>query len=279
MFKDLSNFRFRDFNQIFFSTIAGWVLIVILIIGVIKYFNSDDRSINRYLEFGLIYSCLTTLFYFPVMFYGLFIDQGPYGTDPTILRYFISLSYVIMSVFVFIYFGKQIKTFQRPPFGRREKSYGPTPYGQYLISDQISVSRVLRFKNYILDIIFVLLIVFPAITQWMITFLGIEHRDLNSILAFRLILILSLLLYYIAAESLTGKTLGKIITGSTVQFYGKSTFAGALGRTFCRMIPFEPISFFFKKGYGWHDEFSGTTVEKLEDITTFEEDISQHLVD
>lgn len=69
--------------------------------------------------------------------------------------------------------------------------------------------------------------------------------------------------YYIVMESLTGQTIGKIITRTeVVDEYGhRPTFLRILGRTLCRMIPFEAFSFLFTP-IGWHDSISKTLVIK-----------------
>jgi uncharacterized RDD family membrane protein YckC len=53
------------------------------------------------------------------------------------------------------------------------------------------------------------------------------------------------LIYYVAQEALWSRTLGKLITGTKVvnEDGSKLTFGRALGRTLCRLIPFEPLSF------------------------------------
>ena len=73
------------------------------------------------------------------------------------------------------------------------------------------------------------------------------------------------LLYYIPQEALLNRTLGKLATGTkAVRADGKPmTFGQVLGRTFARMIPFEPFSFLGSKPIGWHDNLSGTRVVQI----------------
>lgn len=68
--------------------------------------------------------------------------------------------------------------------------------------------------------------------------------------------------YYISLETLTGRTVGKLIAKTRVV-----TLTGApltlwqvTGRTFARVIPFEPLSFLSQEPSGWHDRLSGTRV-------------------
>lgn len=77
----------------------------------------------------------------------------------------------------------------------------------------------------------------------------------------------SIVLFYFAVlEATTGRTIGKFITGTRVvnATSGKPSFKQILGRTFCRLIPFEAVSFLGNKGFpiGWHDSIPGTRVVK-----------------
>jgi uncharacterized RDD family membrane protein YckC len=67
--------------------------------------------------------------------------------------------------------------------------------------------------------------------------------------------------YYCMLEGLTGRTLGKFISGTYVVTADglKPDFLTILGRTLCRFIPFEPLSFLFGD-LGFHDRFSKTRV-------------------
>ncbi len=71
-------------------------------------------------------------------------------------------------------------------------------------------------------------------------------------------------LYYTPLEALTGRTLGKLITGTKVvsEDGGAASFARILGRTLCRLVPLDPISFLGVDARGWHDRWSKTRVVK-----------------
>ena len=71
--------------------------------------------------------------------------------------------------------------------------------------------------------------------------------------------------YYAILESTTGRTLGKLITGTKVvdENGGPPSFGQVLGRTLCRCIPFEPFSFFSSDAVGWHDSLANTRVIKV----------------
>ncbi|MCR9117751.1 MAG: RDD family protein [bacterium] len=69
--------------------------------------------------------------------------------------------------------------------------------------------------------------------------------------------------YYTLMEALTHKSLGKLITGTRVvsEDGGPPTFGQCLGRSFARMIPFEPFSVLFTDpARGWHDSLAKTYV-------------------
>jgi len=70
--------------------------------------------------------------------------------------------------------------------------------------------------------------------------------------------------YYIILEHFTGRTLGKLITGTRVvnELGERASFGQIIGRSFSRFIPFEALSFFGTTGRGWHDSFPNTYVIK-----------------
>ena len=70
-----------------------------------------------------------------------------------------------------------------------------------------------------------------------------------------------LLGYYLFFESLWSRTPGKWMLGTKVESAsgGRPSFGQVLGRTLCRLIPFEPLSL-LGKGVGWHDTIPKTRV-------------------
>jgi uncharacterized RDD family membrane protein YckC len=77
--------------------------------------------------------------------------------------------------------------------------------------------------------------------------------------------ILFALAYYMILEGLTQRTVGKFVTGTIVVRAdgSKPSFGQIVGRTFARIIPFEPFSFFGAVPRGWHDTLSDTYVVKI----------------
>ena len=75
----------------------------------------------------------------------------------------------------------------------------------------------------------------------------------------------AMLLYYIVMEGLSGFTVGKLVTGTRVvnEHGGRPRWGQIVGRSFARLIPFEPFSVLFsnrKERRGWHDSLSKTYV-------------------
>lgn len=98
---------------------------------------------------------------------------------------------------------------------------------------------------------------------------SLEEETLNgyldsALLQFGMGYILSFV-YYVAVEASTGRTLGKLVTGTKVLTwrYGIPTFGQILGRSLARWVPFEPFSALTSSGLMWHDDWSGTITVDL----------------
>lgn len=74
--------------------------------------------------------------------------------------------------------------------------------------------------------------------------------------------LLVIFFYYVILEATTGRTLGKLITGTkVVRDNGEPPgLLRVMGRTLLRFIPFEAFSFLGSSDRGWHDRGSGTRV-------------------
>ena len=72
------------------------------------------------------------------------------------------------------------------------------------------------------------------------------------------------LAYYFVLEATTSRTIGKLVTGTKVvnEEGGTPTLGQIIGRTLCRLIPFEVFSFFGTPTRGWHDRIPRTYVVK-----------------
>lgn len=116
-----------------------------------------------------------------------------------------------------------------------------------------------RFGNYIVDFIFtvIALLILGAILGGFFSdgLLG-DDSDIGVNLFFYFSYVFIMFLF----ENFTGKTPGKYLTRTHVITTdgGKPTTAQYFGRNLARLIPFDPFSFLF--GRGWHDSVSKTRV-------------------
>lgn len=139
-----------------------------------------------------------------------------------------------------------------------------------------------RFFNCIIDFVFILIMIFIValfviitgnILQWDIYRMW---KEILIHLGFTGTYLSFAMIYYFIFESLSGRTLGKIMTGSIIiNEYGlKPGVSVVFKRTLCRFIPFDALSFLGESGRMWHDSLSNTyVVEKnvLEDEMKLQE--------
>lgn len=122
-------------------------------------------------------------------------------------------------------------------------------------------NSTLRSMNFIIDLVTIFLIYrsIAFIIQKLLNLISIrEILFLNRTTVF-----IVFILYYILAENMFQKTLGKIITKTkVVNLDGeKPNFVDITIRTFCRLIPFDGISYLYSIS-GFHDKLSNTIVVK-----------------
>jgi len=130
-------------------------------------------------------------------------------------------------------------------------------------------SKGIRFANYIIDIIFFYIITFvvgmgifgaSALSGQNVEDNVIAGNSGTAVLIQYLISFTIMLAYYTILEGTSGRTLGKLITGSIAvkQDGSKLSWKDALLRSLCRMIPFEPFSALGVSP--WHDSITRTIV-------------------
>jgi hypothetical protein len=130
--------------------------------------------------------------------------------------------------------------------------------------DSKKVSSVTRFIHFIVDTIaftvltmiigFIVLLFFNSTNQTLATLMGY------------FMLTIAFFGYYVFMETKFQKTIGKFITKTKVVNKNgtKPGVGDIVRRTFCRLIPFDRISFLFTNN-GFHDKLSETTIIKDED--------------
>lgn len=115
-------------------------------------------------------------------------------------------------------------------------------------------SRGHRFVHHLVDLIYCSTITF----NWL-QMISPRNADYSGILITSLVNSINLVLYYFVSEALFKQTLGKLFTNSCVVGVDqKLSVSKVLGRSFARLIPFDPFSFL--GGGKWHDSASATTV-------------------
>jgi uncharacterized RDD family membrane protein YckC len=138
----------------------------------------------------------------------------------------------------------------------------------YYLDEKLLATSGARFLNYIIDVIFYVLIMFLfgfifTVIMSLLGFTDIVFWMQNiSDLQSNLIAILILIIYYTISEGLLGRSFAKFITGTIVvdENGEKPSFGILFQRTLCRLIPFDAFSFLGSSARGWHDSISDTYV-------------------
>jgi len=129
-----------------------------------------------------------------------------------------------------------------------------------------------RFFNYIVDLIsfYVFIIVLSFIFGLIFMILDVNFDETASVidkspLSYVISFVLATIFYTFMEYLTKGRSVGKFLTKTKVVNVDGSlpTLKSFFIRSLCRFIPFEPFSFFSSKGYGWHDDYSGTRVVKI----------------
>ncbi|MDQ8003872.1 MAG: RDD family protein [Pedobacter sp.] len=98
-----------------------------------------------------------------------------------------------------------------------------------------------------------------------IPFLASLIRASNTLTGASIIVSFFTLFYYLVLEVVFNITIGKTILGNIIvnDEGARPSIAQRFGRTFCRLIPFNALSFLFNQR-GWHDSITNTYVVKAE---------------
>lgn len=125
----------------------------------------------------------------------------------------------------------------------------------------IDASQAQRLANLILDEIFI--VILATSLSVALTLVGGGQALPPGV--GNLIGLVTVVGYYALFEGTLGRTPGKFITGTRVVTYdgGTPTFGKILGRSFARLVPFEPFSFLTSSN-GWHDRWSRTRVVRVQ---------------
>lgn len=135
----------------------------------------------------------------------------------------------------------------------------------YILDETLLVSSGTRFFNYILDLIFfiIIMIIIGFIMAILVDLFNLTSFGelMQGSIVSNLIAIIVSTIYYTVTEALFGRSLGKFITGCVVvdENGQKPDFGIIFKRSLCRLIPFDAFTF-LGGSRGWHDSISDTYV-------------------
>ena len=117
----------------------------------------------------------------------------------------------------------------------------------------------LRFVNRLIDAVIIFYILWSNLELFTGASSRFDHIGMEFFIVFEIPIVL---LYYIILEGIFNTTAGKCATNTTIvnERGERPDFGQVLGRTFCRLIPFEAFSFFADGARGWHDSIPNTYV-------------------
>ena len=155
----------------------------------------------------------------------------------------------------------QNKTPHMNTFNTNPQENPITEFYETVLDRPVPVGAGIRFLNYLIDII-VLIAILAAVIIGSVA--SGEDGTFGSQFMFNVVFYLIYLAYYFFCEISMGRTIGKLLTGTKVvsETGGKPSAGAILGRTFSRIVPFEPFSFLGNNS-GWHDRWSHTVVTKV----------------
>lgn len=142
--------------------------------------------------------------------------------------------------------------------------------GQFRVTNDMLATQGQRLGNYFIDLLvqygltfgfgfalaaFAMFAGYEEVTNWL--------ANIDKITEY-LVGIVILIVYYSFFEILFARSIAKYITKTVVVMAdGSKPSAGTImKRTFCRIIPFNHLSFLGNSGRGWHDSLSETYVVK-----------------
>lgn len=142
--------------------------------------------------------------------------------------------------------------------------------GQFRVTNDMLASQGQRLANYFIDLLVQsgLTFGFGFVLAAFAMFAGYDRlmdwlANIDKITEY-LLGVVMLIIYYSFFEILFARSIAKYITKTVVVMVdGSKPSAGTIvKRTFCRIIPFNHLSFLGNSGRGWHDSISDTYVVK-----------------
>lgn len=142
-------------------------------------------------------------------------------------------------------------------------------YKEFKVTDEMLATAGTRLLNNIIDtIVFYMIVILLFFLIGLISaFIAIDEVDelVNWFVEHNMFFTLFVLfIYFSVMEFITGKSVGKAITRTTVVLENgeKPNYKTVAIRTVSRFVPFEGFSFLGTPCRGWHDSWSNTFVVK-----------------
>ncbi len=147
------------------------------------------------------------------------------------------------------------------------------------------VKWYLRLLHWAIDtiaifLIFVIIALFALLANALGAHAMLNYMDSLSENDFNLIFILLMIIYYAVTEGVFQRSVGKFLTGTIVVDKNglKPAIGAIIGRSLCRIISLEALSFLSATPRGWHDSASGTYVVnrvKLNEALTLRQSLEE----
>ncbi len=243
---EFSNYGFQfSFFIRYLSTFAG-------VAGLVIFITSQFKRSNLL----RIMMCLEIMsFPFLAFWYIQFFSKtyGPQNLSPELNWTFYVGVLINASLFLSSIIGLRKLSFDKTP------KLNFIEYGNETTAEFFSASAGQRFTNRLVDGLLIVYILLINLASFNI-FAGYETK-----MEFGLIFLIEipfLLIYYIILEGIFNTSAGKCASGTTIvnEQGQRPSFAQILGRSFCRLIPFEALSFLGAGARGWHDSITNTYV-------------------
>lgn len=257
----ITRFPFSPVSSLFF---------LMLIIGGILYQKTDKKD-SRLLRFGFssifLYK-LIALFTFPSLY---FQNKQNYPSIPAMFKIAkltnLDLIFTFLATIVVLIISFSVtKWLQADQKLRLEETIRKNGT---IVYTGMKANLDKRFVHFLFDKVLAIYFVVPFVMSMTIYLMSsINPNLMQSFVSQKwipfIILSISLFIYYIIFEGIFSATPVKFLTGTRVvdmYKFENATFGHVVGRTICRFIPFDSLSFFWT---GWHDDFSETLVVEEE---------------
>lgn len=234
-----------EYNRIinFLIDLLGMVGIIIFVVS-----NFTKSSLLRFFFCIEIFSFPISIhYYYKIFTYQLDIGDHKFPINSTHYLYF-ALSLITMCIAVLgLLHLKKKRTLLLKHYSIDSETiaeFSPAPSG-------------IRFANRFIDLLVIYLTIFRFYKYF---FKENDWADNPYLLV--LIELFVFLYYYLLLEIIFKTTAGKCLTNSIIVNASASSpsIGQLIGRTFCRLIPFDAFSFLTKNKRGWHDIITETYV-------------------